>query len=83
MSGRQLTLFDEDEITGLEDGAPDDVQDAWKKAKKDMKRNFSGLQALSYEEKIERQTGIAFEFLEEMENRGCNAHVSVGGLELS
>ena len=78
---RQLTLFDEDELTGVEDDAPDIVREAWKKAKKDMKSNFTKLQQLSYEEKIERQTYVAKEFYEEMQKRGCEAHVSVGGLD--
>ena len=78
---RQLTLFDEDELTGVEDDAPDIVREAWKKAKKDMKSNFTKLQQLSYEEKVERQTYVAKEFYEEMQKRGCEAHVSVGGLD--
>ena len=81
MSYRQLTLFDEEDLTGLENGAPAEIQKAWRKAKQDKKRAFSELQALSYEEKIDRQTSKAFEFLEEMKKRGCNAHVSVGGLD--
>jgi len=81
MNERQLTLFDEEELTGLEGGAPKEIQNAWRKAKQEMKKNFSELQALSYEQKIERQTGKAFEFLEEMKKRGYNAHVSVGGLD--
>lgn len=43
---RQLTMFDEEELTGVEDSAPDVVKDAWKKAKKDMKNNFTRLQQL-------------------------------------
>lgn len=78
---KQITLFDEDELTGVEDDAPEVVRDAWKKAKQDMKQNFKKLQDMSYEDKIERQTGIAHEFYEEMQKRGCNAHVSVGGLD--
>jgi len=78
---RQLTLFDEEEQTGMEDGAPEFVRNAWKKAKQDQKRNFSELQAMSYEEKIERQTGIAWEFYNEVHDRGCGCHVSVGGLD--
>lgn len=81
MYERQLTMFDEEDIVGVEDGAPDVVKDAWKKAKKDMKNNFTRLQQLSYEEKIERQTMIAWEFYNEMQKRGCEAHVSVGGLD--
>lgn len=78
---RQLTLFDEDELTGIDESAPEVVQNAWRKAKQDMKRNFSELQTLPYEEKIKRQAGIAWEFYEEMKKRGCSCHVSVGGLD--
>lgn len=78
---RQITLFDEDELVGVDDNAPDMVKNAWKKAKKDMKNNFTRLQQLSYEEKLERQTTIAWEFYNEMKKRRCGAHVSVGGLD--
>ena len=78
---KQITLFDEEELTGIEEDAPKEVQNAWRKAKQDMKKNFSELQAKPYEEKIKRQTGIAWEFYEEMQKRGCNCHVSVGGLD--
>lgn len=78
---RQLTLFDEEELTGIEDDAPDFVRDAWRKAKKDMKANFQSLQELPYEEKLERQEGIAREFYDEMQHRGYGCHVSVGGLD--
>ncbi len=78
---RQLTLFDEDELTGVTDDAPEIVREAWKKAKQDQKRNFSELQAKPYEEKIKRQTDIAWEFYNEMQDRQCGCHVSVGGLD--
>lgn len=78
---KQLTIFDEDELTGVEDSAPEFVQNAWKKAKQDMKRNFSELQALPYETKLKRQKEKAWEFYEEMKKRGCGCHVSVGGLD--
>lgn len=79
---RQLSLFElEEELTGIEEDAPEVVRNAWREAKKDMKKNFSELQALPYEEKIKRQTEKAYEFYEEMQNRGCEAHVSVGGLD--
>lgn len=78
---KQLTLFDEEEITGIDDNAPEIMRNAWRKAKQDMKRNFSELQDKPYEEKIERQTGIAWEFYREMQKRGCSCHVSVGGLD--
>lgn len=78
---KQLTLFDEEELTGIDADAPEIVQNSWRKAKQDMRRNFSELQAKSYEEKIGRQTGIAWEFYLEMQKRGCGCHVSVGGLD--
>lgn len=78
---RQLTLFDEEEITDIDENAPEVVRNAWRKAKQDMKKNFSELQAKPYEEKIQRQTGIAWEFYEEMQKRGHDCHVSVGGLD--
>lgn len=78
---KQFTLFDEEEFTGIEEDAPEFIQNAWRKAKQDMKKNFSELQALSYEEKIERQTEKALEFYHEMEKRGHTCHVSVGGLD--
>lgn len=77
---RQLTLFDEEE-TGIADEAPQEVREAWRKARQDMARNFRSLQELPYEEKIERQAGIAWEFYNEMQERGCGCHVSVGGLD--
>lgn len=78
---RQLTLFDEDELTGVKDEAPDWVKEVWKKARRDMKRNFTELQELPYEKKLERQKEKAWEFYEEMQKRGHNVHVSVGGLD--
>lgn len=78
---KQLTMFDEEELTGVDESAPEEVQSAWRKAKRDMRKNFSELQAMPYEEKIKRQEGIAREFYEEMRSRGCGCHVSVGGLD--
>lgn len=79
---RQLSLFEqEEEYTGIDESAPDIVQNAWKKAKHDMKRNFTELQNLPYEEKLERQKKKAYEFYEEMKKRGHSCHVSVGGLD--
>lgn len=79
---RQLSLFElEEEQTGIEEDAPEVIRNAWREAKKDMKKNFSELQALSYEDKIKRQTEKAYEFYDEMQKRGCEAHVSVGGLD--
>lgn len=78
---RQLTLFDEEELTGISEDAPEAVQSAWKKAKQDMRKNFSELQEMPYGEKLNRQKVIAWDFYNEMEKQGCGAHVSVGGLD--
>lgn len=78
---RQMTMFDEEEMTGATDDAPAEVQEAWKRAKRDMKQNFTKLQEMPYDLKIKRQKGIAEEFLVEMQKRGHNVHVSVGGLD--
>ncbi len=78
---RQLTLFDEEELTGVSEEAPEIVRSAWKKAKQDMRKNFSELQEMPYEEKIARQKVIAWDFYNEMAKRGCSSHVSVGGLD--
>lgn len=79
---RQLSLFDGVEgVTEVPEDAPNFVKEAWRKAKQDMKRNFSELQGMPYEEKLERQRGKAWEFYEEVQERGHGCHVSVGGLD--
>lgn len=80
---KQLTLYDEedDELVGAPIDAPEDVQNAWREAKKTMKQTFQRLQEMPYEDKIRRQTEIAKEFKEECEKMGKNCHVSVGGLD--
>lgn len=81
MINGQIGLFDGEEVSEIDEQAPEFIQNAWRKAKQDLKRSFSEIQALDYQVKIERQTGKAMEFLLEMEKRGLNAHVSVGGLD--
>lgn len=81
MGYRQLTIFDEEENTGPYEDAPEIVHNAWKKAKRDMKRNFQALQDLPFEDKIRRQTRVAHEFYGAMKKRGCGCHVSVGGID--
>lgn len=63
------------------DDAPDIVQNAWKKAKADARKEFAKKQELPYEKKLERQADIAWEFYNTMKRMGCNCHVSVGGLD--
>lgn len=78
---RQLTLFDEDELTGVEDDAPEELQNAWKKTKQKMKQDFQTLQDMEYEDKIKRQTEIAKDFYNTLYEQGKECHVSVGGLD--
>lgn len=53
----------------------------WRRRKKEAKARFTVMQALPYEVKIKRAERRAIEFMEQMDERGCNAHVSVGGLD--
>lgn len=53
----------------------------WKTEKKKKKAQMAAMQALPYEIKIKRAEIRAFEFVEELDKRGYNAHVSVGGLD--
>lgn len=76
----QISLFEE-ETSEIDENAPEFIQNAWKKAKQDMKKAFSEKQMLPYDEKLERQKEKAYEFLHEMESRGFGCHVSVGGLD--
>lgn len=55
--------------------------DAWREKKKEAKARFTAMQNLPYEVKVKRAELRAIEFMEQMEERGCNAHVSVGGLD--
>lgn len=56
-------------------------QEEWKRKKKEKRARFTALQNLPYEVKLKRQERRAWEFYEEMQSRGMNAHVSVGGLD--
>ena len=65
----------------IEDEAPAIIKNAWKKMKQDRKAEFTKKQNLPYNDKISRQKDIAWEFFNEMQSRGYNCHVSVGGLD--
>lgn len=62
---------------------PEDIREyeEWKSKKKEAKARFTAMQNLPYEVKVRRAEQRAVEFIEEMDKRGCNAHVSVGGLD--
>lgn len=53
----------------------------WRAEKRRKKAEMAQKQSLPYEAKIKRATMLAHEFYDEMELRGLNAHVSVGGLD--
>ena len=56
-------------------------RELWREEKKKKKANFTAMQNLPYEVKVKRAELRAFEFINELDNRGLNAHVSVGGLD--
>ena len=72
------------EFAYLEDERPLDIQidfQEWKEKKREAKQRFTAMQNLPYEVKVRKAEQRAIEFMEQMDERGCNAHVSVGGLD--
>ncbi len=55
----------------------------WKQDKKEQKQRFTAMQNLPYKVKVKRAEQRVYEFLDEMDKRGCNAHVSVGQYEVT
>lgn len=53
----------------------------WKKIKSDHRAKFQTIQDMDYEDKLERQEGMAKEFYEIVTRDGGHCHVSVGGLD--
>ena len=53
----------------------------WRAEKRRKKAEMAQRQSLPYEAKLKRATMLAHEFQDEMEARGLNCHVSVGGLD--
>lgn len=53
----------------------------YRKRKRDAKQRFIAQQNLPYEVKIRRAELRVQEFIREMDKRGCNTYVSVGGLD--
>lgn len=60
---------------------PDAGMAEWKKRKSEARARMVAMQALPYEVKKKRSGIRAQEFITEMNKRGKNAHVSVGGLD--
>lgn len=57
------------------------TKEEWKEQKAKKRAQFVAKQQLPYEIKIKKAELRAYEFYEEMQNRGHNCHVSVGGLD--
>ena len=57
------------------------MSDDWKEKKKRQKAIFTAQQNLPYDVKVRRAEFRAREFIQELDRRGMNAHVSVGGLD--
>lgn len=53
----------------------------WKKKKSEARARMVAMQNQPYDLKVKRAERRAFEFIEEMDKRGLNAHISVGGLD--
>lgn len=53
----------------------------WRAEKRRKKAEMAQKQAMPYKAKIQRAERLAHEFNDEMERRGLNSHVSVGGLD--
>ena len=53
----------------------------WKQQKREKQLKFQAMQQLPYKVKVRRAERRAWEFYEEMQSRGCECHVSVGGLD--
>lgn len=60
---------------------PDEAFEKWKKEKSDARARMIAMQNQPYKLKVRRSERRAYEFLEEMDKRNLNAHVSVGGLD--
>lgn len=60
---------------------PDEGLAEWKKKKSEARARMTAMQNLPYDVKKKRSELRAYEFIEEMDRRGFNAHVSVGGLD--
>lgn len=71
-------LYDEEkELPDLEDKGLEE----WKKNKSAARARMVAMQNQPYDLKVKRSERRAYEFIEEMDKRCVNAHVSVGGLD--
>lgn len=81
----QLSFIEseETEVSAIPERSEEDKKefDEWRRKKKEAKARMAAMQALPYKTKVKRAELRAIEFMEQMEERECNAHVSVGGLD--
>ena len=80
----QISFFETEEIEIEEPQRTEEEQrefEEWRRKKKEAKARFTAMQNLPYEVKVRRAEQRAIEFIEQMDAHGCNAHVSVGGLD--
>lgn len=75
----RLNFLIEDETEEIP--TPDEGLEEWKKKKSEARARMVAMQNLPYEVKKGRSRIRAYEFVSEMDKRGMNAHVSVGGLD--
>lgn len=81
----QLSFFEAEEIEFEELPQRTEAEqrefEEWRRKKKEAKARFTAMQNLPYKVKVRRAEQRAIEFMEQMDACGCNAHVSVGGLD--
>ena len=76
-----LEILNDGEMEGSLGTDQKKEQAEWKQKKAEARAKMKAMQALPYEVKKKRSELRAWEFIEQMEQRGKNAHVSVGGLD--
>ena len=74
-----LRVFGEDGELDID--KPDEGLAEYKQRKKEARDRMIALQRQPYEVKVARSKLRAYEFIEQMDKRDKNAHVSVGGLD--
>lgn len=76
---QQILDFMSEETDGTE--VPDEGFTEWKKKKSEARARMAAMQNLPYEIKKRKSEIRAYEFVDQMDQRGFHAHVSVGGLD--
>ena len=68
-------------LDGKEETRDDRDMKEWRRQKSEARARMAAMQALPYEVKKKRSELRAYEFMDQLEERGKCAHVSVGGLD--